>query len=288
MIDFKRKLKRQIEILGVCLSQNYSGHIKTSELAELFSVEELTINRDLKELREDGINIHSIKGKGVSVVNYLVDNKLKELIQQYTSLAINYDNVDKSTSLMVLKLKEKALANVVLLQLSIENKFRVLIDYEKESGSVDFRREVWPLKIFERENYWRLLAMHNGVIKQFHLNKILDVKTTVYKFDPVPESVIEDLFKYSWRTWLGNEKISVKLKLSQVWADRLLPKQLMEHEKITESDEGWTYYETVVNSIWDLAGWISSKGEGVIVIEPEELKNEVIKIGQGILKNYPV
>ena len=65
MQDLKSKLKRQIEILGVCLSQDYSGHISTFDLAEIFSVEELTVKRDLQSLRKFGVLIHSVKGKGV-------------------------------------------------------------------------------------------------------------------------------------------------------------------------------------------------------------------------------
>lgn len=286
MSEFRNKLKRQLEIVGICLSQNYPGHLSTFDLADLFGVEELTVKRDLKELRSEGIDIHSVRGRGVRLTSNLSDEKLRELIQQYTALAISYETVDKSTGLMVNRLSEKALANLVILQMCIETHKRVLIDYEKESAGVDFRREVAPYRIFQRDNYWRVLAMENGTLKQFHLNKILDARATDFKFEPLVEEKVDEVFRYSWRSWLGDERFYIKLKLSHIWADRLLPKQLMEHEKITELEDGSVIYETTVNTLDEIAGWVVSRGSGVKVIEPEELKKKVIKLARESLSNY--
>jgi len=286
MSEFRNKVKRQLEIIGICLSQNYPANLTTFDLADMFGVEELTIKRDLKDLRSEAVNIHSIRGKGVCLISSLNDEKLRELIQQYTAIAISYDTIDKSTGLFVNKLKEKALANLIVLEMCIESHTKALIDYEKESEGVDFRREVSPLRIFQRDNYWRVLAVENGITKQFHLNKIIDARPTSYKFEAVPEESIDELFRYSWRSWLGEERYSIKLRLSHIWSERLLPKQLMEHEKITRLDDGSVIYETTVNSLDEIAGWVVSRGKGVIVIEPRELKDRVISLAGESLSNY--
>ena len=286
MSEFRNKLKRQLEIVGICLSQNYPGHLSTFDLADMSGVEELTIKRDLKDLRSEGIDIHSVRGKGVRLTSNLTDERIRELIQQYTALAISFEAVDKSTGLMVNRLSEKALANIIILEMCIETRTRVLIDYEKESEGVDFRREVAPHRIFQRDNYWRVLAVENGVLKQFHLNKIVDAKATGFQFEPLPDEKIDELFKYSWRSWLGDERYNIKLKLSHLWADRLLPKQLMEHEKITIMKDGAVLYETTVNTLDEIAGWVVSRGSGVTVLEPEELRERVIKLAKESIQNY--
>ena len=282
-------MKRQLEIVGICLSQNYPGHLSTFDFADMFGVEELTIKRDLKDLRGEGIDIHSVRGRGVHLTSSLSEEKLRELIQQYTAVSISYETVDKSTGLMVNRLSDKALANLVILQMCIETHKKVLIDYEKESeGVVDFRREVAPHRIFQRDNYWRVLALENGILKQFHLNKIIDARATNFKFEPLPEEKVDEVFKYSWRSWLGDERFNIKLQMSHIWADRLLPKQLMEHEKITELEGGSVIYETTVNTLDEIAGWIVSRGSGVRVLEPEELKEKVVKLARESLGNYKV
>ena len=286
MQELRNKLKRQIEILGICLSQNYEYPLKTFDLADMFNVEELTIKRDLQDIRSFGIDIHSTKKKGICLSNKMDESKLRELIHQYSALCYTESYVEKSTSLMVKRLGEKALSNMVTLQICIDKTLTAQIDYEKESEELEFRREICPVFIFQSDNYWRVLAADRDKLKQFHLNKIIEARMTDKKFVKVLKERIEDLFKYSWRSWIGPEKYNVKLKFSSEWADRLLPKQLMDTEVITQNDDGSVIFEAIVNSLDEIATWIAGKGDGVIVLEPKELKDKVIKIAQGVLGNY--
>ena len=104
MFDFKIKFKRQIEILGLCLSKSYEG-MSVSDLADKFSVEELTIKRDLNDLRASGIAIHSQKGFGIVVDKKPPAEKIRELIKQYGALITSGGFVEKSTALLVTRLK---------------------------------------------------------------------------------------------------------------------------------------------------------------------------------------
>jgi predicted DNA-binding transcriptional regulator YafY len=197
------------------------------------------------------------------------------------------DNVvEKSTALLVNKLREQSLSNIVLLQLSIDKNMRVQIDYEKEAGDVEFSREICPLIIFQTDNYWRVLAKHEGQIKQYHLNKILDVRMTDKKFKPMPGNEVEELFKYSWRSWLGTERFKVKLWFSKLWAERLTPKTLIDTEAVKVNDDGSVIYEATVNSLEEIAGWIVTRGSGVKVLEPKELKDKVLNLAEEVLANY--
>lgn len=107
MQDLRFKLKRQLEILGIILSQNYPGIIRSADLAYMFEVEELTIMRDLQQLRASGIDVHSTKKHGVCINKRLPDEKLLELIQQYSSLYTSAPFADKSTNLLVNRLGGK-------------------------------------------------------------------------------------------------------------------------------------------------------------------------------------
>jgi len=286
MQDFKTKFKRQIEILGICLSQNYSSPLKTFDLADMFGVEELTIKRDLQDLRSSGIDIHSEKKYGVRLAHELSEQKIRELIQQYSVLNAPDKHIEKSTGLLVNRLGEKALANIVTLQMCIEKDVLARIDYEKDSEELEFGREIQPVLIFQSEHMWRVLAVSDGKMKQFLLNKIIEVRETGRTVTEVDKDRIEDIFKYSWRSWLGQEKISVKLRFSPVWAERLRPKPLMEYETTELNPDGSMNYETIVNSLDEIASWIVSRGEGVMVLEPAELKEKVIQLAKETLNNY--
>lgn len=285
MVDFKSKFKRQIEILGICLGRGYEG-MSIGEFAGLFGVEELTIKRDMNDLRASGIAIHSLKGKGVGIEKKPSLEKIRELIKQYSAINTSDSYVEKSTALFVNKLKEDALANMVTLQMCIDKHQMAIIDYEKDADVYERSVEISPLLIFQTDNYWRLLTISEGRIKQFIMNKITSARESQRSFKPVPKDKIDDVFRHSFRSWLGEDTYRIKLSFSSYWADRVKPKQLLDSEQFTEQPDGSIIYEATVNSLDEIAGWVVTRGEGVNVLEPKELKEKVIQLAKGVLKNY--
>jgi len=285
MQELESKLKRQIEILGVILSQNYYA-LKTEDLAEMFGVEGLTIKRDMQELRSAGIDIHSEKRRGVCVGKIIDTKKLKEYVGYFSALCNAGSMPSRATSLLLKKLSEKGLANMVMLQLCIEKQKWAVIDYEKESEDLEFHRRIAPMLMFESGNYWRVLAKSDGMLKQFHLNKILEVRQTEESFIPLPKSEIDDIFRYSWRSWVGPQKIEIMLEFDKRLADDFRLKQIMDYEKFEEVSEDKVVYSTIVNSLEEISRWIASQGKGMRVLAPEDLKARVLVIARETLDNY--
>lgn len=284
MLELQTKIKRQIEILGLCIDNRTAR--RPVDLAVMFNCEELTIKRDLQELRSYGIDIHSVSKKGICVDTPIDQKKLKELIIQYIGLSNSGTTFDKATTLVIKQQKTKSLSNIVNLQRSIEQSLAVAVDYVKEEGDVERDREIWPLQIFQSEGYWRVLAMNEGRIKQYHLNKLTNVRVTDRKFKRVPQEQIDDMFRFSFRSWVGSEKHTIRIELSKLWAGRIKPRQLMESQTITEHEDGSVVFEATVNSLEEVASWVVSRGEGVRVLEPERLKEMVVLVARGALKNY--
>jgi predicted DNA-binding transcriptional regulator YafY len=284
MIELQTKIKRQIEILGIAV-ENPDGW-KPVDLSELYACEELTIKRDLKELRTYGFDLHSEKKRGVRLTTPLDQKRIKELIVQYLGLSSSDYSIDKATSLMVKKLRERALSNVVTLQRCVDRCLVARIDYQKEADELEEDREIHPLLIFQSDAFWRVLAVNEGKIKQYHLNKILAVRAQERRFKRIPQEQIDELFRYSFKSWIGAERHRVKVRLSKTWADRIRPQQMIETQTLTENPDGSVVFEAIVNSLKEVASWVISKGEGVEVIEPEELRSSVIALARGTLKNY--
>ncbi len=285
MFDFQNKFKRQVEILGLCLADHVT--CTNSYFEDMYDVEPLTIKRDLMDLRSNGIDIHSSGRKGIELSQKLEPDKLKEILIQYLGLCYTMNSYDKPVALMVRKLKGKALSNVVILQKCIEDRRKANILYEKEANDSGKKwREICPVQMFSSDNYWRVLAMENERMKQFHLNKILDIKALESNFKAVPKQEIDELFLYSWRSWLGYDKYEVRLRLSAEWAAKTKPRQVMIYQDITENEDGTVDLKITVNSLTEIASWIVSRGEGVTVLEPGELKQMVINLAKGALKNY--
>lgn len=285
MVEFQTKLKRQIEILGTTLADR-DEPLRAPDLAQQFGVEELTIKRDLNDLRSYGIDIHSTKREGISLATHIPAEKLSWLILQYVGLCFSGTSYDKSTALMVQKLKHKALPNIVALQGCIEHAREAEIDYEKETREIEKNRAIKPMLIFQSENYWRVLAINDGKVKQYHLNKILDVRPTLRPFKRMSREEIDNHFKYAWRSWIGTDQFEVTLRFSKEWASRLIPRQLMEHQHIQHNEDGSVIFKTTVNSLEEMASWVVSRGEGVLVVGPVSLREKVVGLARAALANY--
>ena len=286
MLELQTKVKRQIEIVGLAID-NPQGY-KDADFAVLHKRDIPTIKRDMQELRSQGIAIHSQKRRGVCLSAPMDPKMVKEMIRQYLAMCVTTGMADKATNLLVRKFKEKALNHVVTLQRSIEKSESVRINYQKDGSTLERDREINPLLIFSSDGYWRVLASHEGRIKQYHLNKILSVTATGRKFKRVSSADVENMFRHSFRSWIGEEQHHIRIRLSKLWADRIGPQQLMEAQVITENADGSIVFESTVNSLDEVASWVVSRGEGVEVLEPADLREKVVALAKGALRNYKV
>ncbi len=283
MLDLN-KIKRQIEIVGLCVDN--AEVLRPVDLAVLYNCEELTIKRDLQDLRSSGIPIHSTKSKGLHVDGGLNAAEIKQLIIQYIGIANSQNVYDKATNLVVKKLQERSLSLFVTLQRSIERRTAVRIDYVKESDEEELGKKIWPLQIFQSDGYWRVLAVSENKIKQYHITKLQQVHETEKKFKRPPQDEIDNMFRYSFRSWVGSETHAITIQLSQPWISRIKPTQLFESQIITENLDGTATLAATVNSLTEVASWVVSRGKGVKVIAPVELRKQVIEMARGAIGNY--
>ena len=284
MLEVQTKVKRQIEMLGLAI-MNTEG-LKDADFAVIFGRDIPTIKRDMQELRSLGIPIHSEKRRGVCLDGKMDARLIRELVLQYIGICNSTSGFDKATTLLVKKQRQQALSIVVTLQRCIESNTIALVDYQKDEHEIERGRELHPLIIFSSEGYWRVLAVNDGRIKQYLLDKILDIRASTRRFKKVPQEQIDEMFRYSFRSWVGAEKHMIRIHLSSVWAGRLKPRQMMETQVITENEDGSIVFEATVNSLQEVASWAVSRGSGVAILEPAELREMVVRIAQGALANY--
>lgn len=284
MKDIRTKIKRQIEIVGSVISSN--DILTIDELAFKFSCEALTIKRDMNELRANGIDIHSVSKKGVVIGGTLSNEKILELLKIYFTLSVDGEQFDKATSILAKKLKQKSISIITILNNSIEDSTVIEIEYKKLHSKIISKYRLEPLMIFKNDNNWRLLAMEKGITKQFIVDKIINLKRTNERFIKPAKKTTDEIFETSFKSWLSDDRYFVKLKIEESLASRIKLKQLLDTQKIIENEDGTIIFEAVVNTLGEIASWIVSNGKSITVIEPHELKNIVIRIAQGVLKNY--
>jgi len=284
MSEYIRKIKRQIEIVGKALSSN--DKFTVMDLAVEYGVEELTIKRDLAELRSRGIDIHSLKKSGIKILNPIKKETLKEFILEYIGFSYSEDYPDKSTTILIQKLGDKALTLITQLQKAIDENLVTIIDYQSTVTTLKKNVYINPLKIFQSQGEWRLLAVNQNLIKQYYISKIVNFKVTSEKFKPLQKEKIESLFSSSLKSWIGTDQIPIKIHFRKNWAEVIKSKTYLLNQKITDQKDGSVIFEGNVNSIDEAATWILSFGKGAKVLEPAELKSKVIQLAREALSNY--
>lgn len=284
MSEYKKKIKRQLEIIGNAISSKNS--YSTFDLSDKFGVEELTIKRDLREIRSQGIDIHSSKKKGISILSKISEGKLKELILEYVSFSYSESFHDKATSLLIKKHGVKSLSLIIQIQEAIELSKALAINYHSKADVLKKDVLINPIRIFQSGNDWRILAINDDIMKQYILSKIEAVKLTTKSFTPISNEKIDSMFRFSLRSWVGQEHYDIKIKFSKKWADFIKEREYIETQKITDCGDGSIIYEATVNSLAEAATWVISFGQGVRVLEPLELKKEVIRLAKEVISNY--
>lgn len=287
MLELNEKIRRQMEILWLVMNKTPDTVLQYGDIAEKYSVEILTVKRDLNDLRSYGIQIHSQRQKGIVLIQPLNENILKSLIVQYAGFHFTEHSLDRSTSLLIQKLGQKAFCFIVSLQQCINKNLVAKINYHNSSAEDGFDvKYLHPLLVFQNEGKWRLLAYENNQLKQFHIEKISEVFITEEKFTRPEQDFIPSLFRNSWRSWIGEEVIKVKLYFTPIAARWIAPRIWIGSQKLYPQADGSLIFEATVNTLSEMTSFVLSQGKECIVLEPVELKESVLKIAHDILLNY--
>lgn len=278
------KIKRQTEILGFAMDPEENRRKSVEDLSVYFDVEPLTINRDLKDLRVDGIDISSRKNKGVLYYGGLDENKTRQYILSYSALNFPAPAVEKATSLLVKKYGQDALRLFVTLHQCIGLGFRAKIIYEKTAGNED-ERIIEPVSLYVNDGQWRLLGYENGKQKQYLLIKMKSAGQTTIKCEK-PAAEAGHLLKNAWGTWLGSDVFKVRIKFDAERAAFIKPKLWIDNQQIEDQPDGSVIFNAEVNSLREISSWILGWGRGCEVIDPPELKEMVIRLAKETLENY--
>lgn len=283
MNETRVNLKRQVEILGLVLDNPWK--YKNLDLEMIFDCARPTIQRDLKELRKMGVDIHSASGKGIYVARGIMDATLRQLVEIYLWLSQTESLQNKGIDFLVAEKREKAVSLLVMIQKSIEERRQLKITYRKYGTAEPRYRTVNPLLIFEKENTWRLLADEGEKRKQFILEKIEIVKQLETKFE-LPVDPFRETVKLSFGPWIDELKHPVKLKFTKRYLETGKKAHLVPGQKNSPQSDGSIIVSVKVSSLEDVARWVVARGGDVIALAPDELKDFVERLARKALDEH--
>lgn len=249
---------------GELLARVMNGEpLSKADAADIFRVSEITINRDLSALRNNGIRIFSKKNKLI-IEEVPAKSTLISIASDYLPLKLNSDVFYKQVKVYSKSDKQTFFTKLVLLAKAVDEGLEIDIIYKRFYDNKISDYSLYPVRLVNNEHNWILQAFKadEDIIKSFYLSRIQKLDVTDKKFSklsiPKENKVLYD----------------IELKFDSRVRDEILDKIWFDSFELEEID-GYINLKTRQPISNSLAGWCISWWDTIQIVKPIELKNYI-------------
>lgn len=299
------KIDRLIGILSILLQEE---KVTAPKLAEKFEVSRRTINRDIDDLCRAGIPIRTEQGAGGGICimdNYRMDRTLltSKDMQMILAGLRSLDSVSGSRYYGQLMEKIKAGSSdfvsgrdsilidlsswykdslapkIERIQTAIEEKRLLSFCYYAPKG--ESRRKIEAYYLIFKWSSWYVWGwcLEREDFRLFKLNRMDKLEITDEEFVPRSASVPN----------LSNEKIFPgRIKVKAVFEPQMRWRLVEEFGSkcFEEQEDGKLLFQCEYTDEESMLQWLLTFRDQVEVLEPEEIRGELLKIAKGVMEIY--
>ena len=124
-------------------------------------------------------------------------------------------------------------------------------------------------------------------LRTFVPSRIQAIKETGVSFQRPKKFSIEDRLQGSFGVHSGKENFKVVIRFSHLVADYIREKTWHPSQKIKSLPDDGVELTLRLSSLIEIHRWVLGWGEQAIVIEPQALKDRILKSAEEILATYP-
>lgn len=299
------KIDRLIGILTILLQKD---HTTAPELAEKFEVSRRTINRDIEDLCKAGIPIHTIQGAGGGIKimdGYEIDKTLLTLkdMQMIMAGLRSLDSVSgtKYYSLLMEKInpgasdfiggrdsilidlsswnKDLISTKIAIIHSAIEERKYIFFQYYAPKG--ESLRKIKPYYLIFKWSSWYVWGwcIDREDFRLFKLNRMNEIVIDETEFKQrkveMPDLSIRKMFP-------GRIKVRALFNPEVKW--KVVEEFGPDCYETTE--DGKMLFHGEYTDMENLISWMLTFGDNVKVIEPECVKDELLRIAENIKDIY--
>ncbi|WP_198263914.1 helix-turn-helix transcriptional regulator [sulfur-oxidizing endosymbiont of Gigantopelta aegis] len=160
------------------------------------------------------------------------------------------------------------------------------IDYLSRDDDELSQRRIHPLALIYRGITSELIICEDGQIKRFILNRIKKAKVQIQSV-LIPEGFNLDHYIDENLGFPGScELIEFKAWIDASVRQDIEETPLTKEQTIEEAGDGHIILTATLRETASLTAWILGMNEQIIVLEPEALKDKIIDLITGMVKNY--
>lgn len=161
----------------------------------------------------------------------------------------------------------------------IENRRSIIIDYYSLNSNRLSRRKIDPylFQYYGGACYIIAYCHNRKEIRQFRVDRIKDIETTGERFSRDESFDIDEYMASCWGVERGDKARRLVLIFSGKAARLVREKEWHKSQRIYDLPGDRIRFEITSSSMQELKHWILSFGAGVEILEPEELREEVME-----------
>jgi predicted DNA-binding transcriptional regulator YafY len=260
MKNYTDDIKRRSELLARILNEEA---FSKADAADIFGVSEITINRDIHSLRENGIKIYSQKNKLI-VQEFPLLSTLVSIAADYLPLKLNSDVFHKQIKAYSQKDKKEFFTKLILIAKAVDEGLVINLTYKRFYDNKIVEYELHPFRLINNELNWILQAVKKGEdgIKSFYLTRIQKLKLRDKKFSKLalPKE--------------KKESLEIELKFDIRVREEILDKIWFESFELEDVDNFiiLKINQPITNK---LASWCISWWDAIEILRPVELKKHI-------------
>ena len=321
----KRERKgRIVRLLNIwlLLYQNPNFRFTAKDIAERYDVTVRTVYRDLQML-QDGMGVPiSEEGskRGIAEGYFLppIQFSLPEALNIFLSarLMLNYahrydpniastffklnsivpsplrEQIQKTMDWMEkLPKNERYLSTLAKLAEAWVSQHRVKIAYRALEAEKATERIIEPYFIEPaapgHSSYVIAYCHRTNEIRTFKIERIGAIEVTPEPYVIPPDFDADEFLGSSWGIAVYGEVKTIKLKIKAPETIRIMEETIWHPSQVVEKKKDGSVIMTLrVTDTVELASWILGWGEKVEVLEPAELRQEIIETARGMLEVY--
>lgn len=277
--------------------------VKIKELSERLEVSERQVRRYKRDLEDVGVHLSSLSGKngGLKLENKVIDMDINmvgdenipfmSVIQDFLQSNKKEDEDISSVFKNILvnrRMSSKNISKLEKINSLIEEKKKITLTYlSPNSGKV--KRTIHPYYIYQSYDSYYLIGYDETKddIRIFKIKRIISIEALDEKFK-VDERLLARS-KKSLKNSLGvfpgkNYKLKLKVDKDTIqYFEEDFAK--FDYKKELEKDGNYTV-EFSISGIKEITKYIMKEGSKIIVIEPIELKEMIVRETKKVLDNY--
>jgi len=247
-----------------------------------FNLDELITLYYLKEIAE----AHASSDLATSSV-YLINKLLSKLSTDKFTLINTFKDAIRVDPEIA---NSKNTLDVTMLQKirsAVANQSPIEICYSAFNTGETTTRRVDPYFLELSEGCYKIVGFCylRNEFRAFNVSRIISMKVEDGKFEK-PENFYEEYVEGRFDKLASGNKTTLKFCLWGQAARLVKEYESKRADKITDKPDGKIIFEKNAAVTHDVLMWVLSYGDEIEVIEPLELKEQVINAAKGILKNY--